>query len=44
MPLDFNYDNPPLPVVVNGRQDPTSQRFAVEAALIRHIRCLMDAE
>jgi len=27
MPADFDYNDPPLPYVINGRQDPTSQRF-----------------
>ncbi|KAI0289964.1 hypothetical protein BC826DRAFT_1106720 [Russula brevipes] len=27
MPLDFNYNSPSVPNVVNGREDPTSQRF-----------------
>jgi hypothetical protein len=35
MPADFDYNDPPLPYVINGRQDPTSQRFTVAAALIR---------
>ena len=29
MPSDFNYNDPPLPYVINGVQDPTSQRFLV---------------
>ena len=35
MPSDFDYNEPSLPYVINGVQDPTSQRFAVEAALDR---------
>ena len=31
-PADFNYNDPPLPVVVNGVQDPTSQRCLVREA------------
>ncbi|KAI0289967.1 hypothetical protein BC826DRAFT_913877 [Russula brevipes] len=27
MPIDFDYNDPSLPYVINGRQDPTSQRF-----------------
>ena len=29
MPVDFNYIDPSVPYVVNGRNDPTSQRFEV---------------
>jgi len=29
MPSDFNYYDPPLSYVINGLQDPTSQRFLV---------------
>jgi len=28
MPKNFDYNDPTLPYVINGRQDPTSQRFA----------------
>jgi hypothetical protein len=35
MPADFDYNDPSLPYFINGRQDPTSQRFEVEADLIR---------
>ena len=35
MPASFDYNDPSLPYVINGRQDPTSQRFAVETALVR---------
>ncbi|KAH9077636.1 hypothetical protein EDB83DRAFT_2514350 [Lactarius deliciosus] len=29
MPLDFDYNDPSVPVVVNGRNQPTSQRFEI---------------
>lgn len=31
MPVDFNYNSPPAPFFINGRSDPTSQRFEVGA-------------
>jgi len=40
MPIDFDYNDPTLPYVINGCQDPTSQRFAVQAALVWHSSCL----
>ena len=29
MPLNFDYNDPSVPFVINGRYDPTSQRFEV---------------
>jgi len=40
MPADFDYNDPSLPYEINGVQDPTSQRFAVKAALVWHSSCL----
>jgi hypothetical protein len=34
MPVTFNYNNPSVPFVINGRSDPTSQRFHVSAAIV----------
>jgi|SRR6266851_2670511 len=42
MPADFDYNDPPLPYVINGRQDPTSQRFTVAVALIQHSHWLIN--
>lgn len=40
MPLDYNYMNPTEPLVVNGQNDPTSQRFHVSFPCLSQV-CLL---
>ena len=35
LPHDFDYNDPPIPLSINDRQQPTSQRFEVEVHLVR---------
>lgn len=36
MPKDYDYNTPSIPYIVNDRNQPTSQRFTVEVALVHH--------
>jgi len=38
MPVTFNYNNPPAPFIVNGRSDPTSQRFHVSVTIVLYLK------
>jgi hypothetical protein len=36
MPIDFDYNDPSVPYPINGRNEPTSQRFEVRPGYFRH--------
>lgn len=36
MPVTFNYNDPPLSNTINGKNDPTSQRFEVGPGFAHH--------